>query len=347
MSIKVGFDLSKFQSGHNFRGVGSYATNLLKELKKLDQIDVTEKFNPEEVDLIHIPHFDFFQPSLKINEKVPTVVTIFDTIPLNFPEHYPPGILGRINLFRQKHQLKKASAIITISESTKQDIHKKLLVSLDKISSVYLAVGDEYKVINNQTKLNQIKSKYNLPDKFLLFIGNVNWNKNLVNLTQACINNNTDLVLVGKSFNLRQNLNHPELQTYKEFLNKFSENKLVHIKNFIETSDLVGILNLSQGLLLPSYYEGFGITILEAQSCGVPVVTGSTSSMPEVAGNSALFADPYNIHDLTDKVKKLLNDQKVKSELIKLGFINLKRFSWQKTAELTAKVYENVLQKSR
>lgn len=342
--MKIGFDLGKYNKENNFRGIGSYTNNLLEELKKHKEIEVSIlKDGKENVDLIHIPFFDFYQRSLNINNNVPTLVTIFDTIPLLFPKHYPAGLKAKFNLLMQKRELKKSRGIITISNAAKSDIHKILNYPSERIYPIYLAASNEYKVIKDKGELKKVKDKYNLPEKFAIFIGNVNWNKNLVNLTQACINSNTHIVLVGKSFSNRENLDHPELKSYKEFLDKFSGSELVHILSFIETNDLVKILNLSEVLLLPSFYEGFGITILEAQSCGVPVITSNVSSMPEVSGDSAILVNPNSVKDISENINKVIENDDLRNKLIKKGFENIKRFSWEKTAEQTIEIYRKIL----
>jgi len=268
------------------------------------------------------------------------VVTVHDVTPLVFPKAYPPGVRGQIKNFFQRQQLKKVDAIITDSEASKKDIIKYLKIDSAKIHPVYLAPGEQFKRISN---LGQVKEKFNLPEKFLLFVGSPNWNKNLVNLTQAAVDAGVDIVFAGKAFEKERKLEHIELRPFAQFLEKFEDNPLVHILGFVSDEDIVPLYNSASALMLPSFYEGFGLTILEAQACGVPVITSDVSSMPEVAGDSALMVDPEKVLEIKAAIEKVLGDEKLRKELVKKGEENVKRFSWKKTAEETDKVYQQIL----
>lgn len=340
----VGIDVSNLHEFSKLRGIGVYAKNLYEAIRKYTNINVklVEDSTNEKFDLIHYPYFDFFASSLPLIKKYPTVVTIHDLIPLIFPKFYPPGIKGSINLFRQKVALKNVKAIISVSTSTKGDIEKILKINPGKIFTVYSAPAENFKKIENLTELKSIKKKYNLPNKFALFVGSVNWNKNLINLTQACIDAKIDLYLVGSGFNIQENLNHPELAPLKEFRKKYSDNKFVHVVNFVTGQKLVGLYNLASCLLIPSFYEGFGLPILEAQSCGTPVITSNNSSMPEIAGEGAILVNPENPDEISKAITKVTSDVNLKTSLIRKGFENVKKYSWEKTAKDTVKVYEKI-----
>src|SRR5688572_16382289 len=123
--MKVGIEISSLHSMSKGRGIGFYTQYLVESLKKYTDTEVVLLETPgqkEKVDLIHYPFFDFFRPTLKVSKDVPVVVTIHDVIPLLFPKHYPPGIKGRINLFRQKQALKKVKSVITDSQTSTNDV---------------------------------------------------------------------------------------------------------------------------------------------------------------------------------------------------------------------------------
>lgn len=348
--MKIAFDTTPLHSGHKTRGIGSYTYNLLNELKKSSAIEVVEFKSIKQVhdvDLVHYPYFDLFFYTLPIKKKFSTIVTIHDVTPLIFPKHYPRGLKGLINFKLQKYALKNVDAVITDSYSSKKDIEKYLGVKSTKIFPIHLAIDSEYRVIPGQ-ELRGTRDKYNLPDQFAIYIGNVNWNKNIVGIYKACKQVGMNLVLVGSAFEQNnQDLNHLEMSSYKEFL-ELSKNDSSVIKiGYVEKKELVEILNLASMLLMPSHYEGFGLPILEAQACGVPVITGNISSMPEVStsprlrGASAVLVDPYSVEEIAQGMKKL-EDRKLKIEIIKKGFENIKRFSWEKTARETLEVYKKV-----
>lgn len=344
--MKIGFCSAAFKGGHKLRGIGYYAAHLVEELRKLPDVEVVEFGLGEkipEVALVHYPFFDLFQKTLPLSKIHPTVVTIHDVTPLAFPEHYPPGLRGVIKNKIQRHSLRNVSAVITDSEYSKKDISKYLNIDTKKIFPIYLAPADHFKVISDKTKLEKVKEKYNLVDNFVVYVGSVNWNKNLLNLTRACIDAGIDLFLIGKDFEKKKDLNHPELKSFKRFLDEYSKNRLIHILGYVEDEDLVGVLNLAMVLLLPSYYEGFGLPILEAQACGLPVITSQTSSMPEIAGEGALLVDPENSDEITTYIQKILRDKDLREKLVKKGFENVKKFSWEKTAKETLDIYEQIL----
>ncbi len=344
--MKIGFNVLPLQTGHKVRGIGLYTKNLLSELKKSREVQIVEFEDIEKVenvDLVHYPFFDLFFKSLPNKKKFPTVVTIHDVIPLIFSKYYPVGVKGWISLHLQKRALGNVKAVITDSVSSKEDIFKYLRVPEEKMYPVYLGVSDSFKIIRDEQKLDMLKQKYNLPETFALYIGNVNWNKNLLALAKACVNANTALVLIGSGLEERENLGHPELRSFKAFLKEYENNPLVKILGYISEDDLPVIINLSKMVLLPSFYEGFGLPILEAQACGVPVITSNVSSMPEVAGKGAILVDPSDRKEVEQAIMILLTNSTRREQLIKKGLQNVARFSWRKTADETIKVYKFAL----
>ncbi len=335
--MNIAFDISPLQTGHKSRGMGFYTKYLLEALQK-KEITIQQFITLREIsqtDIVHHPYFDFFFPTLQVDHRFPTVVTIADITPLLFPKHYPPGLKGKLNWWRQKRALKKIAHIITISEASKKDICQHLDIPENKVSVTHLAPADHFRPVKEKPK--------NMPDKYVVFVGSVNWNKNIVTMAQAAVNAGIDFVLIGKSFETKGDLNHPELREYKEFVEKFSKNPLIHILGFVPDEELVSILSHATALLFASRYEGFGLPILEAQACDLPVITSTTSSMPEIAGDGALFVHPDNIDEITEAIQQIADDASLRQKLITKGRENVKRFSWQKTAEQTLKAYERAL----
>lgn len=345
--IKVGFDISPLSNGHSGRGVGFYTKSLLEALKHQSEIEIVEFKDIKKipvVDLVHYPYFDLFNRSLDLKQPYPYLITIHDLTPILFPKYYPPGIKGQLNWQWQKWMARRANQIITISETSKKDIVSVMGINSRQVSVVYPAAGNAIKKSLSVTKVDKIRQKYNLPLEYLLYVGNVNWNKNILTICQSAIDTQKELVLVGKSFINDQsvNINHPELATYKQFLDKYANNPLIHILGYVDEADLGGIYQLAQIALFPSYYEGFGMPILEAQSYGIPVITAKTSSMPEVAGDAAILVDPYNQSELSQAINQL-TDQKLRQEYIKKGYQNIKRFSWEESAKQLINIYQRIV----
>lgn len=347
--IKVAIDMRAMLSGHKTRGVGYYLANLLEQLHVSDEVDVIEAKSPNDftaADIVHYPVFDLFQKTLPIFKPKPVVVTIHDVTPLIFPQAYPPGIKGMINLNVQKLSLKNVKGVITDSKSSMDDIHKYLGIKKDLITPIYLASSAQFRVVSDKEKLLSIKEKYDLPDEYGLYVGNVNWNKNIYRIAVAAVKVGVVMVFVGKGFEDTNPRNHSELQSYRKFLADFQNSAQVRLLGFVPDEDLVGVLNLSKMCLFPSLYEGFGLPILEAQACGVPVITSQVSSMPEVAGEGALYVDPEDVSEISEAMMKIIENPSLAREIVKKGFENQKKFSWQKTAQATIDVYTKVYNNS-
>lgn len=347
--IKLGLNTTPTKSGHKTRGVGFYTQNLLTGLRKIKEIKIFEfdKLSDlNDVDIVHYPVVDLFKANLSLKKRFPTVVTIHDVIPLVFPQHYPPGIMGKIKNIWQKISLINVNGVITVSECSKKDIAMFLHINQNKISVIPLAPAKQFRIIKDQNTLRGAVKKYKLPEKFALFIGSVNWNKNLVGLTQAAIDLDLNLILVGKDFENKDDLNHPERKSYQEFLKRFSTNPLIHNLGFIPDRDLAAIYNLALVTLLPSFYEGFGLPILESQACGTAVVTSNLSSMVEIAGNGAILVNPYSVEEIKQAIKKISKDDDFRKNLVNEGYKNAQRYSWEKTTQKTLEIYKKIIDKN-
>ena len=350
--IVVGFDASPLYSGDKIRGVGFYTKRLLKEIKKLRGLAIRELKNKQEVkkadyDLLHIPHFHPYFFTLPFIKRKPTVVTIHDLIPVKYPDYYPPGIKGKIRWQIQKRLLKKVDFVITDSFASKYGIADLAGYPQDRIYVTYLAAGKEFKKLEIRNLKLEIKRKYRLPDTFALYVGDVNWNKNIPTLIKACEKVKAPLVIVGKQATAKNfDKNHPEnrdlvwIQNY--YQNQKPETRNLFLLGYISTEDLVAVYNLATVYCQPSFDEGFGLPVLEAMACGCPVVSSGRGPLPEVAGDAAEIVEP-SIDGLAAGVKKVINNKNLREKLSKLGLDRVKEFSWRKTAEQTMFVYKLAL----
>lgn len=289
--IKVFFDSRPLKTGHSVRGIGSYTKNLLEALAENENIALVE--NWVEAEVVHYPYFDLFFNTLKLLDK-PIVVTIYDVIPLVYPEHYLPGIRGELRFLLQKRKLKNADAVITISETSKKDIARLLDVDHEKIFPIHLAPAKQFKKIAGTTLLRRSVVKYNLPRRFVLYVGDVNYNKNITGLIRAFSLLNLPsfkLVLTGKAF--KDDI--PETREILGLLKELNLEDKVIITGFVPEEDLVSFYNLATLYCQPSFYEGFGLPVLEAMACGTPVVASRTQSLVEIAEDFALFFDPRDL----------------------------------------------------
>ena len=349
--MRVGIVESPHIKEYGLRGVGFYAERLIENLKKIAKnVFSFEHLSYKKISetgaanfsLIHFPFFDPFFLTLPLKKTRPTVVTIHDLIPIKFPQHFPRGIQGELKWQLQKYSLKSVKAIITDSLSSKKDILEYTGFSKDNIYSIPLAADKKFKIISNP-KLKEVATKYSLTKDFILYVGDLNWNKNLPGLLKAysSLDQDLNLVIVGRAF-LNKNLQERiSLVNLVERLNLKSK---INFLGFIPTDDLVAIYNLASVYCQPSFYEGFGMPILEAMACGCPVVLSKVASLPEIAGKAALFFNP-EVNEIAKALDKVLKDQNLRRELREKGLIQSRKFSWEKTARKTLNVYKKVINK--
>lgn len=355
--MNVAIDISPLEGSHSLqhrvRGTGFYLQNLKKSLLlNFPQHSYTffrkKEDIPKVADIIHIPYFEPFFLTVPSRNLQKTVITVHDLTPLVFPHEFPSGIRGRIKWYIQRKRLKKLRAIIADSLSSKKDIIKFAGVSESIVHAVYLAAGDEFKIIKKKSELGKIKKKYDLPESFVLYVGDATWNKNLPRLIDAVKKINLTLVLVGKAlidenFDASNSWNKDLAYVQKEIK---SDKRFIRL-GFISESDLVAIYNMATVLAMPSLYEGFGLPVLEAMSCGVPVITSKKGSLSEVGGGAAFYIDPTSIDDIARGIQAVYANQALQKELSEKGIQQAKKFSWRKTAAQTVAVYENTWKAGR
>jgi len=354
--MNIAIDTSSLKEGnflsHRVRGTGFYIENLKRAIQQYYPDNQYTFFIrgeklPKNIDLVHYPYFEPFFRTLPIIKRYKTVVTVHDLTPLVFPKYFPIGIKGSVKWQIQKLALKSADSIITDSECSKNDIIKHTEVSPSRIHVVHLAASGEFKEIkSSKLKVKSLREKYSLPDKFVLYVGDVTWNKNLPRLIEAVKKINVTLVMVGSA--LVQNdfdRSNPWNQDLLKVQKMVENDKRIIRLGFVPTEDLVSIYNLATVFAMPSFYEGFGLPILEAMSCGCPVVTTKEGSIPEVAGDAAYYVNAYDVNSIASGINKVFSDQKLQEELFLKGLKQAEKFSWKKTAEDTVRMYERILVK--
>ena len=369
-SMHIAIDTSPLNSGHflqhRVRGTGVYLGNLKRSLLEYDSDNEYIFFTrgeklPKDTDIVHYPYFEPFFRTLPLFKKYKMVVTVHDLTPLVFADYFPKGIKGEIKWQMQRYFLQKADAVITDSKCSKDDIIKYAGVDKNKVHVVYLAAGEAFKQLKiapprsgkhswgENLKL-KISKKYSLPENFLLYVGDVTWNKNLPRLLEAVQKTNIPLVMVGKAL-VNQNFNqsnpwNQDLNEVNRLIVQQSDNgtmKQFIRLGFVPDEDLVALYNVATVFVMPSLYEGFGLPILEAMSCGTPVIVSKEGSIPEVAGDAAFYVNAYDVKNIALGIEKVFKDKKLQKELQTRGLIQAKKFSWQKTVEETVRVYEKVI----
>ena len=356
--MRIAVDITPLKTSHKYRGIGFYTKNLIWALKEYKPehkyIFFTRSKNlPKNADLVHYPYFDLFDCTLPLLKKGPTVVTIHDLIPLVFPNKFPRGIKGEIKWQVQRLSLKSVSAIITDSKNSKRDIVKFTHFPKERIYVIPLAPGREFRKFKIQnSKFKIIRRRYSLPKQFILYVGDVNWNKNVLGMLKAfhklktqnsklkAAAKNSKLILVGRAF-LSEELK--EVQEINSLIDKLQIKDHVLKLGFVPTQDLVAIYNLATVYCQPSFYEGFGLPPLEAMTCGTPVVAANIPSLREVCGKVAVYVNPSSPEDIAFGILTILRLNALSYlNLVNRGLKWVEKFSWQKVAQKTTEVYKEV-----
>ncbi|MBL7204396.1 MAG: glycosyltransferase family 4 protein [Desulfobacteraceae bacterium] len=365
--MKIGVDARPLS--YQLTGIGVYLKHLLDEIQKIDhQNDYYLISNgPIDYDLnnprwskvagrlnrkllstlwmqVNVPiiaakmNFDLFWGSrhhlpLLLSPGIKTVVTVHDVVNRLYPGTMAlPNLLVERSLM--KLSLKRAGAIIADSRSTAADIKNKLGINTNKIDTIHLGTP----VFPREPK-RDLEQRNSIPSKYFLFVGSLDPRKNFERIFKAFerlkpLSQGLHLVIVGgegwknKKF-LKMIRTHP-LKTH------------IHITGYLLRDRLVSYYENAICLMFPSLYEGFGLPILEGMSCGTPVITSDTSSMPEIAGDAALLVDPYDIGAIADAMNSLMRDNQLRERLIIRGFERVKQFSWRKSAEQTLRVFNTL-----
>lgn len=346
---KIAIDISPTIDGNAVRGMGYYVKNLVTSLQS--EIKTNPNFKHWQIalitdhhslvtnhyDLIHYPYFDPYQLTLPAKLSIPTIVTVPDLIPRQFKKHFPVGLKGEIKWSIQRHRLRQVKYIITISSYSKHVIKDIIGYPEDRIYVTWLAANKSFKPRPPST---QIRQKYHLPQKFVLYIGDINWNKNIPNLVKACLSLKYPLVIAGSAAS-QQVVNHPWTQDILWLQQQKSP--LIHLLGFVPDNDKSALYNLATLYCQPSYAEGFGLPPLEAVQSGCPVAYSQETSLPEIMNFSGEFFNPYSITSIKQALKKLWTNPTLRQKYIKLGLKHAKIFDWQYTARQTLSVYQLAL----
>jgi glycosyltransferase involved in cell wall biosynthesis len=287
------------------------------------------------IDLLHSTDFI---PPLRVH-SFKSVITVHDLAFLRWPHFLTEDsarYYGQVDA-----AVERTDHIIAVSESTKSDLVKLLGAPRDKITVVYEAADPIYRPVPRAEALASMRSKFPLPDEFILFVSTIEPRKNIATLLHAyrrlldSYKVSAGLVLAGATGWLSEQIfdtvEQLELQRHVTFLGR------------VQNGDLVYLYNLARCLAHPAYYEGFGLTPLEALACGTPAVVSNVSSLPEVVGDAALLIDPNSEEELAVALHRLLTDEALCASLRAKGLARARTFSWERAAEETLAVYERTL----
>jgi glycosyltransferase involved in cell wall biosynthesis len=322
--------------------------NLIKHIVNIPEVTPEQQFLVPiklfaiKPDVYHYPGFD-----LPIFQPYRSVFTVHDLTYIRHRTLYLNNrwLKNQYTRHIMKWGVKKASKVIAVSKSTKQDLVNLLQAPESKIEVIYEAIDESLldgSALNRNPQNRDYSPFLTNEDKYFLFLGERRPHKNIVRIIEAFaifkqkIGSGYKLIIGGKAY-----------ASYSEPEKKVKELRLaesVIFLGYIEESELPPLYRNAICFLFPSIYEGFGIPILEAMACEVPVITSNLSSMPEIAGNAALTVDPYNVNEITDAMIKITSDSILRQQLIQNGLKRVRDFSWKRAAEETLKVYEEIFQ---
>ncbi len=304
---------------------------------RFEQVGLSFEVSQLGLDLLHSP--DFIPP---FKRNCNSVITVHDLAFLLYP-HFLTKESARY--YGQIDQAwRNTNHIIAVSEATKQDSIKMLGVPENKITVIHEAANPIYRQVEKEQARQIAKEKYKLDKDYILFVSTIEPRKNLPGLLQAYRRLRDDykrdevLVLAGANGwlweEVYETVDALDLESHVAFLGR------------VPSEDLVYLYNAAQVFTHPSFYEGFGLTPLEAMTCGAPVIVSNTAALPEIVGDAGLMIDPHDIEGLTVALWRMLTEEDLRQSYIEKGLQRAKTFSWLKSAKETLAVYHKVAQMS-
>ena len=277
----------------------------------------------------------FFSPDgfLCLNTEIPQVGVIHD---LNF-EHYPTDLPASPRKYLRTYFpkfAKKAKNLLTVSHFSKSDIVATYGINSEKIEVIWNGVNEKYVPISTAEK-NVVKQKWTNGKDYFIFVGALHKRKNLVTLLKAFeqfqVKNKTiDLVIVGAQLWKNDDQSLPQLSDELK--------QRIHFTGHLSLEELTQVMAAAYALTFVSYFEGFGIPLAEAMTCGVPVISGNRTSLPEVVGDTGILVDPFSVDEITTALFRISEDKQLYDELCQKGLERSKLFSWDKAAEKVMEV---------
>jgi glycosyltransferase involved in cell wall biosynthesis len=268
------------------------------------------------------------------------VATIHDLGYEHFPEAHPRRQLAYLR-WSTRHNARAGHQVIVDSKATQDDLASYYKIDPEKVNVIYPGIDPDIHRIEDTGQIDFVLEKHGIRTPYLLYVGTLQPRKNLVRLAEAfaqtgLFHHGISLVLVGKAGWLAQ----PILDA----IGGLPADAREHIKltGYIGETEKNLLLSGAKAMVFPSLYEGFGFPVLEAQSCGTPVICSNTSSLPEVAGEGAILVDPLNTDALAHAMQTIVDDELRRLELVKRGFANLQRFDWRVSASQVLAVLESV-----
>lgn len=293
------------------------------------------RWRADQLDLLHVP-FYYLPPGAPAK----SIVTIYDTRFLRFPETYPAARAAFLRA-AVPSSLRRARMVLTISEFSKAEIVELVGLEPDRVRVTRLAPRADFGRALTPERRTAVRAKYRLPRSYILSTSTLEPRKNLARTIEAFAQLRREhkdvpqeLVLVGTRYFGASDIDAA--------IRRHGLSAVVHIMGYVDDEDMPALYDMADVFVYPSLYEGFGIPPLEAMACGTPVVAAASSSIPEVVGDAARLVDPLSVESIADGLRAVLTDERDAARLAALGRERTKLFSWQRAAAETAAAYRQV-----
>ena len=318
------------------RGIGSYNQMLTEAIERYGKKEGLELAETD-YDVNLITDFNPVLPVKTLTNK-PNVIVIHDLISLKYPQHFPLGLRGKWRSLRNLFVIKNLTGVLTDTEAVKKEILIRLGLASEKVQVVYLAA----KAIFENTRTPKESPLFNkLPLEYILYVGDVTWNKNLPRLARAVKRINKTLVLVGSALQKRQSLNHPWKKSFREFLKEVENDQRFIFLGYVPDEDEVALYQRAKAVASVSLEEGFGFPWLEAAWLRTPVVVGKTAVSEEIMKEAAEYVNPLSVSSIATGLENVFyGDNRV---LLTKQSERAKEFSQQKFVVKLKKALYNLL----
>lgn len=331
---------SEFIAYTSVRGAEDYVPGRIRTRRVSENpfvrlgLDLARHVHTDAPDLLHV------QYTAPLWCSSPIVVSIHDVSYLEHPEFFP--VARRVQLrISVERTVRRAAKILTLSEFSRQGIARAYGLDAEKIAVVPAACSEIFKPVSRPKAQSFVEGRFQITHPYILNVGDLQPRKNPLGLIRAfedlvanCPELPHHLVMVGKDTWYASRVH--QAAEHSPFGNR------IHFTGYVDDAELLQLYNASDIFVFPSFYEGFGIPILEAMACGRAVACANTSAMPEVAGSAAVLFDPHSTAEMMASMRDLLRNSELRSRKERLGQQNAARFSWKGTAKQTLDVYYEV-----
>jgi len=365
--MKIAFDAKRFF--HNTSGLGNYSRDLIRILSEYfpenDYFLLNKNKSERGADILNKSNVHFVETTkgtmsrqfkmgkdaqkqnadifhglsgelpLKWDKKtIKKIVTIHDLIFIRYPQYYS-FFDRKIHLWKFKKAAHTADKIIAISEQTKRDIIQYLKINENKVEVIYQGCHKAFKEQQSSKLIQITREKFNLPDRFILNVGTIEDRKNLLNIVKAINGTNIPLVVVGKKTRYFTKI--------QDFIKKNKLENQIHFLEGVSMDELAVVYKLADIFVYPSFFEGFGIPVIEALFSKTVTITSNTSCLPEAGGPDSVYIDPNNYLDIQSKIKFLWDNESERKRRADKGWEFVQKFNDEPIADELMNLYQKIL----